>query len=232
MRPDSGVDQWPDDPQSWNLYTYVGNNPVNRVDPDGTFWNVPDWLSQAGSVAAGFLPGLGEAQDLVGAVAGYDLVSGQDLSTSERVISGAAVALPFVGGSLINKVVKGGEKVVEAVQGTEKAASTITENAAKGAAHEAKVVENLKQTQTGVVQQVTVKTQSGVKTRLDAAGRDANSGAVKLTEAKSSPTAPLTKNQKAAHPEIAATGATVVGQGKPGFKGGTKIPPTEVDIIR
>lgn len=26
------------DPQSLNMYSWVGNDPVNRVDPDGQFW--------------------------------------------------------------------------------------------------------------------------------------------------------------------------------------------------
>ena len=33
--PDDGIDQDFDDPQSWNLYSYVRNNPLNRVDADG-----------------------------------------------------------------------------------------------------------------------------------------------------------------------------------------------------
>ncbi len=37
MSPDSGVDQHPEDPQSWNLYSYVRNNPLNSVDPSGEF---------------------------------------------------------------------------------------------------------------------------------------------------------------------------------------------------
>jgi len=57
-------------------------------------------------------------------------------------------------------------------------------------------------------------------------------GEVKLTEAKSSETAPLTKNQKLAFPEIERSGATVVGKGKPPFTGGTKIKPTKVDVVR
>jgi RHS repeat-associated protein len=37
LSPDSGVDQHPEDPQSWNLYSYVGNNPLVRTDPTGEF---------------------------------------------------------------------------------------------------------------------------------------------------------------------------------------------------
>ena len=90
---------------------------------------------------------------------------------------------------------------------------------------------NLQQTQSGVVQQVTVKTQSGTRTRIDLMGRDAN-GNIVCTECKASATAPLTKNQKIAFPEIQQSGGVVVGKGKPGFPGGTQIPPTTVDIVR
>ena len=107
----------------------------------------------------------------------------------------------------------------------------IRANAAKGAAWEQQVVDTKEKTDANVVQQLTVKTNSGVRTRVDIASRDA-SGSPKLTEAKSSATAPLTRNQRAAFPEIARSGGTVVGQGKPGFPGGTQIPPTTVDIVR
>ena len=32
---DSGEDQDVEDPQSWNLYPYVRNNPLTNTDPDG-----------------------------------------------------------------------------------------------------------------------------------------------------------------------------------------------------
>lgn len=37
MTPDTGVDQHPANPQSWNLYAYTRNNPFKFVDPTGNF---------------------------------------------------------------------------------------------------------------------------------------------------------------------------------------------------
>lgn len=37
LSPDSGVDQHPENPQSWNLYAYVHNNPLIATDPSGEF---------------------------------------------------------------------------------------------------------------------------------------------------------------------------------------------------
>jgi RHS repeat-associated protein len=37
MTPDTGVDQHPEDPQSWNLYAYARNNPLLLVDPTGEY---------------------------------------------------------------------------------------------------------------------------------------------------------------------------------------------------
>ena len=111
------------------------------------------------------------------------------------------------------------------------AASQLARNKAAGDAFEQQVMQQLQNTQSGVVQQVTVRTQSGVRTRIDLLGRD-SSGRIVCTECKSSATAPLTTNQAAAFPEIQRTGGVVVGRGKPGFPGGTEIPPTTVDIVR
>ena len=82
------------------------------------------------------------------------------------------------------------------------------------------------------VQQITIKTPCGVKTRVDAIGLD-TSGNVVINEFKSSATATLTSNQKIAFPQIMEEGGTVVGKGKGIFTGGYQIPAgTEVKIIR
>ena len=70
------------------------------------------------------------------------------------------------------------------------------------------------------------------RTRLDLVGTDEN-GAIHPFEFKSSSSAPLTKNQKAAFVDIEEYGAVIVGKGKQGFEGGTIIPPkTKVQIVR
>jgi hypothetical protein len=80
--------------------------------------------------------------------------------------------------------------------------------------------------------QITVKTQSGVRTRVDVLTQDPQSGEIGCIECKASPAAPLTPNQKLAFPEIEKSGAIIVGAGKPGFPGGLQIPPGAVRIIR
>jgi RHS repeat-associated protein len=34
-----------DDPDSWNRYAYCGNDPINHIDPNGTFCSGPCWSS-------------------------------------------------------------------------------------------------------------------------------------------------------------------------------------------
>ncbi|POG23958.1 hypothetical protein C2855_07595 [Aeromonas bestiarum] len=156
---------------------------------------------------------------------------------AEIIAASVTPALGKVAAKQLNKIYNATPKVVGA-RGidveeitTSAAANQIKINKAAGDAFEQKVMEQLQKTQSGVVQQVTVKTQSGVKTRIDLIGRDA-SGNIVCTECKASETAPLTKNQSLAFPEIEESGAMVVGKGKPGFPGGTEIPPTKVNVVR
>ncbi len=107
----------------------------------------------------------------------------------------------------------------------------LEENKKQGKAFEDESFSEYSKTKPEAAREVTVKTDSGVKTRIDMMGRDTD-GEISCVECKSSETAPLTKNQKAAFPEIEKAGATIVGKGKPGFPGGTKIPPTRVEILR
>ncbi|MCG9537532.1 VENN motif pre-toxin domain-containing protein, partial [Providencia huaxiensis] len=79
--------------------------------------------------------------------------------------------------------------------------------------------------------EITIETNKGTKVRIDIMAKDEN-GNIKCIECKSSQTAPFTKNQEKGFPELKAEGGTVVGKGKPGFEGGTKIPPTEVEVVR
>lgn len=59
MSPDSGIDQHPEDPQSWNLYTYGRNNPLVLVDPSGEYVCGSNMSSQQ---CDNFQKGLDEAQ--------------------------------------------------------------------------------------------------------------------------------------------------------------------------
>lgn len=84
---------------------------------------------------------------------------------------------------------------------------------------------------TDSAREVTIKTGSGVNVRVDIMTKD-SSGNIFCVECKSSETAPLTPNQKIGYPEIENSGGVITGVGKPGFDGGTVIPPTKIDVIR
>jgi hypothetical protein len=112
-------------------------------------------------------------------------------------------------------------------------------NKKKGDEFEKKVTEKLKNDgHKDVAEQITIKPnadpggKSPKKVKLDNVSK--KDGEVKLTDAKSSATAPNTPNQKVGYPLIERNGGTVVGKGAAakGYPEGTKIPPTTVDIIR
>jgi RHS repeat-associated protein len=221
-------------PQSLNLYSYVKNNPTTVGDPDG---HCPDGcpvsypttlaeLDQQNQANSDFYSGaLKGVANFITSSMNFFATMGQSTETPIPQIqpSNETQAIGMTAATL-------GLGAASLAADGPAAASTIERNAANGAAFEKSVVAATK-TDINVAEQVTLKTESGVKTRMDVVSTKA-SGEIRLQEAKSSATAPLTKNQQLAHPEIGKTGATVVGQGKPGYPGGAKIPPTKVDVVR
>lgn len=221
-------------------YNYSYNNPILYNDPEG---DCPQCIW--GAI-------IGAAVDY-GTQVAVNLVQGKDLGDALTDVDGGSILLSAGVGALtgglsalkgasgavkvadaVADVAKAGDKVADVAKTVDKVAdvASVTKNAQTGAQFEKTVVTNLEKSgHKNISQQVTVKAENGVKTRVDVVSKDAG-GKVKLTEAKSSQSAPLTKNQKSAFPSIEQKGGTVVGKGKPGFEGGTKIPPTKVEIVR
>jgi len=105
-------------------------------------------------------------------------------------------------------------------------------NKAAGAEFENKTGAELQQQRRTVEGQITIETPSGARTRMDFVTRAKRSGLIECVECKASQKARVTPKQAEAHRQIENSGGTVVGAGKPGFPGGTKIPSHRVKIIR
>ena len=73
------------DPQSLNLYSYVGNDSVNRIDPDGLFWGK---LFRA----------IGKAFRWIGVAVSVALI----------VVGVSLIGTPFLGGLAIAMIISGG----------------------------------------------------------------------------------------------------------------------------
>jgi len=108
----------------------------------------------------------------------------------------------------------------------------LKENKKRGEEFAAAKTEEFRTTADSVETEITIKTADGTRTRVDAIGIDKDTQSISIQEYKSSETAPLTKNQEAAFPQIEESGGEIVGKGKGIFTGGTKVPPTTIQIIR
>jgi hypothetical protein len=198
--------------------------------------------SAAGPVVArlGFVGGLMATAALGGAVAvigGGKFANGAETAAFGYLYNNAARCMLPGGATLPECSATGVEGVMVPRGGgypspPSVAAEQLAKNRAAGAAYEEAVGAELEQSGVAVGQQITVETQSGVRTRLDYLTRDPSTGEMSCIECKASATAPLTPNQTQAFPEIGQSGATIVGAGKPGFSGGMQIPPTDVQIRR
>jgi RHS repeat-associated protein len=223
-----GVDPKADHPNQVDKspYSAFWNNPIKYDDPDGQCPFCP-WLDAV--VDVGFV--LYDA----GVLIHEKVTTGFTSSANWAALGadGASILVPMSVGA--GQAVKAGIKAVNKTDNAVdvvKTTSKVVENAKQGKQFEGVVTENLKQTgHKNVAEQVTVKPNGGGKNvRLDNVSK--KDGQIKLTDAKSSATAPHTNNQKTGYPEIEKNGGTVVGKGKPGYPRGTKIPPTKIDIIR
>ena len=88
---DPGRDVDPTTPQSWNMYAYVRNNPVNQTDPDGRainlLWDIPDLAIGAASIGNLWVK----------------VLSGEQITASDNIdaISGAVGMLPIITGAAV-----------------------------------------------------------------------------------------------------------------------------------
>ncbi len=208
------------DPQRWNRYAYGRNNPLRYVDPDGR------------ATLPAMIPLMTTAQPI-----------GQDntrLDTAIGMVSGVLTTLvpgleiqanssAQAQGQIVGQFLALGTGV--GLSSGARAPTGLQVNKAAGDAWSRAVGAELQATYEIAVPEITVRTQTGARTRLDWVTRD-GSGTIRCIECKASSSAPLTRGQAAAHPEIAQTGALVVGKGKPGVPGGTAIPPTRVEVRR
>lgn len=111
-------------------------------------------------------------------------------------------------------------------------ADILSQNRLQGRLYEQQEFSAFKKQHFNAVEQITIRTKSGIRTRVDAIAIDAD-GNVVIHEFKSSATAPLTKNQKTAFREIAESGGVVIGAGKGIFTRGYQIPAgTQTKIVR
>lgn len=208
-------------------YGYVGNNPIIRVDPDGRIWDV-------------ILDAVFTLYDAGEAAYQYATTGSVSATTKAALAADAlAIVIPGVTGAGIgvriaahaDDALRATDKVIDGAKTT----SNIIENAKQGKQFENTVTQSLKETgHKNIAEQVTVKpnVEGAKNVRLD--NVSTKDGGIKLTDAKSSQTAPMTKNQKPGYPAIENKGGTVVGNkgAAQGYPAGTKIPPTKVDIIR
>jgi len=111
-------------------------------------------------------------------------------------------------------------------------AEQLKANKAAGAAFERARAAELGEQGLEWVPQITLQTKSGTVVRADFMTRHPSTGKIGCVDCKASQTAPHTPAQKVGYPEIARSGGTILGAGKPGFPGGMEIPPTTVQILR
>lgn len=213
-----------------------GGNLVGNEDVNNTNSSEKNTEVDMGKVTRDLAGELTGEYDLKRVVEGVDPDTGEKLSWWERSLAGVMVVggITPIGKGV--KILKSGKKVANALDAAaqlEKKREILAKNTKAGDVFEKEMeaIIRKEKVQSELNNQVTIMTKSGVRTRLDIAGKDID-GKIDLIELKSSPTAPLTKNQKKAFPEIEESGAVVRSRSKPPFEYLEEIPPTKVKVIR
>ncbi|MFR9694839.1 WXG100 family type VII secretion target [Bacillus mobilis] len=219
-----------------NADQLYGGNLVGNSDVNTTNSSEKNTEVDMGKVTRDLAGELTGEYDVRRVIEGVDPDTGEKLSWWERSLAGVMVVAGITPIGKGVKILKSGKKVANALDATaqlEKRRETLAKNTKAGDVFEKEMeaIIRKEKVQSELNNQVTIMTKSGVRTRLDIAGKDID-GKIDLIELKSSPTAPLTKNQKKAFPEIEESGAIVRSRSKPPFDYLEEIPPTKVTVIR
>ncbi|CUB50802.1 Putative ribonuclease YwqJ [Bacillus subtilis] len=219
-----------------NADQLYGGNLVESSDVNTSTSSVQNEEVNMGKIARDLAGELTGEYDVRRVTEGVDPDTGEKLSWWERSLAGVMVVAGITPIGKGVKILKSGKKVANALDAAaqlEKKRETLAKNTKAGDVFEKEMeaIIRKEKVQSELNNQVTIMTKSGVRTRLDIAGKDID-GKIDLIELKSSPTAPLTKNQKKAFPEIEESGAIVRSRSKPPFEYLEEIPPTKVTVIR
>ena len=142
------ADQHAADPQSWNMYAYVRNNPLKNTDPDGRdcfqgFSSCANYLFGGAKAVANLVPA---AATLVNRVVTGGLVGDAPMFQPSNVDQAQGMHAANVMMLVSPLAEAGAAAAVEAI-GTgarvEAAVPLITQNAARGAASEARVLNDM-----------------------------------------------------------------------------------------
>ncbi|HDX9674071.1 type VII secretion protein [Bacillus toyonensis] len=219
-----------------NADQLYGGNLVENSNVNTSNSSVQNEEADMGKLTRDLAGELTGEYDVRRVIEGVDPDTGKKLSWWERSLAGVMVVAGITPIGKGVKILKSGKKVANALDAAaqlEKRRETLAKNSKAGDVFEKEMeaIIRKEKVQSELNNQVTIMTKSGVRTRLDIAGKGID-GKIDLIELKSSPTAPLTKNQKKAFPEIEESGAIVRSRSKPPFEYLEEIPPTKVTVIR